>query len=90
MKRYAFIQTHKEAHKKDTLWKLNKYVNGLCDASLSWYYKVCEVMDQCNVTKSKLCPVVFIGSRLIRFTEFWCAMFMIFFGQAISALKHQS
>ena len=59
MNREIFIKPPKEAHIKGTLWKLNKCVYGLCDASLSWYHKVCEVMNQCGVTKSKVDPSVF-------------------------------
>ena len=59
MKRDIFIKPPKEASANGNLWKLNKCVYGLCDASLSWYHKVCEIMDQCGVTKSKVDPAVF-------------------------------
>ena len=38
---------------KNVLWRLNKCVYGLTDASLSWYRKVKHVMLQCGTSISQ-------------------------------------
>ncbi|VDI62952.1 Hypothetical predicted protein [Mytilus galloprovincialis] len=48
-----------EAQCKDIIWKLRKCVYGLSDASLSWYNRVKEVLEQCKVSVSKVDPAVF-------------------------------
>ena len=44
IERDIYIKPPKEFREKDCIWKLNKLVYGLCDASRSWYLKVEEVL----------------------------------------------
>ena len=59
MSRTVYIRPPREANSKN-LWKLNKCVYGLSDASLEWYKRVCEVMViQTHGNKSKADPAIF-------------------------------
>lgn len=59
IEREIFVKPPPEANCKDVVWKLRKCVYGLSDASLSWYNRVKEVLEQCNVHVSKVDPAVF-------------------------------
>ena len=41
------------------IWKLNKVVYGLCDASRSWYLKVVEVLEELGMRSNAIDPAVF-------------------------------
>ncbi|CAG2211672.1 unnamed protein product [Mytilus edulis] len=58
-RRKIYIKPPMEAQCKDIIWKLRKCVYGLSDASLSWYNRVKEVLEQCKVSVSKVDPAVF-------------------------------
>ena len=58
--REVFIKPPPEANAKGVIWKLRKCVYGLSDASLSWYKKVKEILEQCGVEVSRLDPAVFL------------------------------
>ena len=57
--REIFVKPPPEANCVGLIWKLRKCVYGLSDASLSWYNRVKEVLEQCNVKVSKVDPAVF-------------------------------
>ena len=59
IERKIFVKPPPEAQCKDVIWQLRKCVYGLADASLSWYNRVKEVLEQCEVTVSKVDPAVF-------------------------------
>ena len=59
IERNLFIKPPKEANCNGTVWKLQKCVYGLVDASLHWYYRVCEVFEKCGGKVSKNDPAVF-------------------------------
>ena len=48
-----------EANSKGKLWKLNKCVYGLCDASRHWYLKVHNVMIEHGAQVSNLDQAIF-------------------------------
>ena len=56
--RDVFIRPPKEAN-TTKVWKLNKCVYGLADASLKWYEKVHKTMKHLNGSVSKIDPSVF-------------------------------
>ena len=58
MDREVYIRPPKES-KCDGIWRLNKCVYGLSDASLHWYYKVKSVMTENSGIMSKMDPTVF-------------------------------
>ena len=60
IQREVFIRPPKEFKKPNTLWKLQKVVYGLNDASRSWYLKVKEVLDNLGMKPSNLDKSVFI------------------------------
>ena len=60
IERELYIQPPKEFRKKSMIWKLNKVVYGLCDASRSWYLKVVEVLLSLGMVMSKFDKAVFI------------------------------
>lgn len=57
--RQVFIRPPPEAKSKGKVWQLRKCVYGLADASLHWYQKVKEVLEQCGCETSKMDPAVF-------------------------------
>lgn len=58
--RDVYIKPPKEADVSEGyVWKLNKCVYGLSDASLSWYNRVRALMVECGATVSKVDPAVF-------------------------------
>ncbi|CAG2196696.1 unnamed protein product [Mytilus edulis] len=59
IERKIYVKPPMEAQCKDIIWKLRKCVYGLSDASLSWYNRVKEVLEQCKVSVSKVDPAVF-------------------------------
>ncbi|CAC5364881.1 unnamed protein product [Mytilus coruscus] len=59
IERKIYVKPPIEAQCKDIIWKLRKCVYGLSDASLSWYNRVKEVLEQCKVSVSKVDPAVF-------------------------------
>ena len=44
------------------LWKLNKAIYGLNDASREWYLKICDTMGEMKATRSKIDNAVFYWS----------------------------
>ncbi len=59
LSREIYIRPPPEAGKVNVLWKLNKCVYGLADASLYWYNKVKELMLSTGGKMSKVDPAVF-------------------------------
>ena len=59
MERNVYIKPPKEAKCNDKIWRLNKCVYGLTDASLSWYKRVKSVLTECGGVMSKVDPSVF-------------------------------
>ena len=57
--RDIYIRPPQEVQNKGTIWKLKKCVYGLTDASLFWYNRVKDTMQQLGVTVSKVDPAVF-------------------------------
>lgn len=57
--RDIYIRPPTEAQSKDIIWKLKKCVYGLTDASLFWYKRVKDTMEQLGATVSKVDPAVF-------------------------------
>ena len=57
--RKIFVRPPPEAQCKDVVWLLCKYVYGLSDASLSWYNRITEVLEQCKISVSKVDPAGF-------------------------------
>lgn len=86
--RNVYIYPPPETHCKGTLWKLNKYVYGLVDASLYWYNKLKDTMQQLGGHVSPVDPAVFYwlndGGEL---TGFLPLTVMIFFFCGV-VLKH--
>ena len=62
LEKIVYIRPPKDAYCKDVLWKLDKCVYGLSDASLHWYNKVKSVMISCGGKISKVDPTVFYWS----------------------------
>ena len=58
IKRDLFIKPPKEAG-TDKLWKLLRTVYGLCDAPRAWYLSVKEVLERCDLKKSKFDDAIF-------------------------------
>lgn len=59
LSREIYVRPPPEAGKEDTLWKLNKCVYGLADASLYWYNNVKEIMLKTGGRMSLVDPAVF-------------------------------
>ena len=57
--RKIFVKPPPEVQCTDVVWQLRKCVYSLSDASLSWYNRVKEVLEQCKVNVSKVDPAVF-------------------------------
>ena len=81
LNRDVFIQPPPEAKcPQNCIWKLNKCVYGLCDATLKWYSRIQEFVAENDGTVSKLDPALFmwhkkkiIGVIGIHVDEFSCA-----------------
>ena len=63
IERDVFLFPPKEFRKKGILWKLNKVVYGLYDASRSWYLKVVEVLTELGMEVCKLEKAMFTFKR---------------------------
>lgn len=59
LSREIYVRPPPEAEKGNILWKLNKCVYGLADASLYWYNKVKEIMLSTGGKMSQVDPAVF-------------------------------
>lgn len=59
LEREIFIKPPHETRKKDTLWKLEKCVYGLADASLHWYKRVKAFMESIGGKVSTMDPAIF-------------------------------
>ena len=59
LEREVYLRPPREANVKGVLWKLNKCVYGLMDASRHWYFRVKEELLKRNCKVSKLDPAVF-------------------------------
>ena len=59
IQREVYLQPPKEANSTGKIWKLNKCVYGLADASLKWYEKVKKTLKECGGQVSKTDPAVF-------------------------------
>lgn len=59
LSRDIYIRPPPEAESKETLWKLNKCVYGLADASLYWYNRVKEIVLTAGGKVSQVGPAVF-------------------------------
>ncbi|CAC5404047.1 unnamed protein product [Mytilus coruscus] len=59
MQREVYLRPPKEAKANGKVWRLNKCVNGLADASLKWYEKVKTTLLDCGGTVSKIDSAVF-------------------------------
>ena len=57
--RTIYLQPPKEFRKPKTIWKLNKVIYGLCDASRSWYLKVVEVLQNLGMKANKVDQAIF-------------------------------
>jgi hypothetical protein len=57
--RDIFVKPPKEAGVTDSVWWLRKCVYGLADASLYWYNRVRQVMQECGAKVSSVDPAVF-------------------------------
>ncbi len=58
--RDIYIHSPLEAQSKETIWTFKKKcVYGLTDASLFWYNRVKDTMQQLGATVSKVDPAVF-------------------------------
>lgn len=55
----VYICPPQEAQSTGTVWKLKKCVYGLADASLYWYNRVKDTMQNVGATVSKVDPAVF-------------------------------
>ena len=63
IERCLYLQPPKEVRKQGIIWKLNKVVYGLADASRSWYLKVLEVLESLGMRKFKLDGAMFVRDR---------------------------
>lgn len=59
IERNIYLMPPKEFRKDHVLWKLNKVVYGLCDASRSWYLRVAEVLTRLGMQVSQYDKSVF-------------------------------
>ena len=57
--RNLYIRPPREANASGKIWKLNKCVYGLADASLQWYCRVKDILLECSAMISKVDPAVF-------------------------------
>ena len=59
LSRTVYLRPPSEAHTHGKVWKLQKCVYGLSDASLFWYKRVCQVMADTGANVSLVEPAVF-------------------------------
>ena len=57
--RDIFVKPPPEASRKGKVWKLRKCIYVLADASLNWYNRVKDVMEQSDGEISHVDPAVF-------------------------------
>ena len=60
IEREVYVKPPKEFRKDSVLWRLNKVVYGLCDASRNWYLKVAEVLNCLGMKTSTVDKAVFM------------------------------
>ena len=60
IERELYLTPPLEFRKKGVIWKLNKVVYGLCDASRSWYLKVVSVLTELGMTVGSLEKAMFM------------------------------
>ena len=63
LSRRIYLRPPVEVNSQDRVWKLRKCVYGLVDASLSWYKRVCEVLQKTGAVISKVDPAIFYWLR---------------------------
>ena len=64
LKREIFVKQLPEAQCDfSILWKLNKCVYGLTDASLMWYNRIIKFVTKCNSKVSKIDPALFLWHK---------------------------
>ena len=64
LKREIFVKQLPEAQCDfSILWKLNKCVYGLTDASLMWYNRIIKFVTTCNSKVSKIDPALFLWHK---------------------------
>ena len=59
IQREVFLKPPKEANAPGKIWKLNKCVYGLADASLMWYERVKKTLLECGGKVSDIDPAIF-------------------------------
>ena len=60
IERELFVTPPKEFKKANIIWKLNKVVYGLCDASRNWYLRVWQVLTNLGMMPLKCDKAVFV------------------------------
>ena len=63
LERQVFIKPPREAEAKGTLWKLNKCLYGLTDASRQWYEEIDEKLENLNFQKSCQDPALYLYKK---------------------------
>ena len=95
LKRDVYLKPSPESHcDNNEIWKLNKCVYGLIDASLMWFKRVKKFVDENNGTSSILDPALFMcyrNDKLIRVMtvhvdDFLCAGIDLFYLNIMSKL----
>ena len=95
LKRDVYLKPPPEVHGDNQIWKLNKCVYGLTDASLMWFKKVKKFVDENNGTSSITDPALFlshhndklIGVMTVQVDDFLCAGTDLFYLNIISKLR---
>ena len=59
IERKLYVIPPKDYRKDNVIWQLNKVVYGLCDASRSWYLRVCEVLTNLGMSMTSYDKAVF-------------------------------
>ena len=97
LKRDVYLKPPPEAHcDNKQIWKLNKCVYGLTDASLMWFKRVKKFIDENDWTSSITNPALFmwhhhndklIGVMTVHVDDFLCAGTDLFYLSIISKLR---
>ena len=86
----VFIQPPPEARcPQNCIWKLNKCVYSLCDASLKWRSKIREFVAENDGTVLKLDPALFMLHKKINLLVLLVFMLTIFCVQVKTVLSHR-